>query len=379
MTETIVIARNEVTKQSRPGRAPRFHNLTIADIRQETPDAVSLGFAVPERFESAYRFLPGQYLTLRAEIAGEDLRRSYSICSGLDDYLERGELRVVVKRVAGGAFSNFVHDRLKPGDRIAVMSPAGRFTVPLDPGAARVMLAIACGSGITPVMALLKTVLAREPRTRFVLLYGNRTGRDIIFAEALAGLKDRYLERLSVFHVLSREMQDVPVLQGRLDGERITLLLRAAPRIDQAFLCGPAAMMDGAAAALAALGLAPERIHREYFTPGEGSHRIPSPPRLEAPAAEPVAVAEIIIDGRHSEVPLPEGVSVIDAARAQGLDLPFSCKGGMCCSCRARLVEGRAEMAVNYSLQPWEIAAGFILTCQARPLTPRLMLDYDAV
>ena len=213
-----------------------------------------------------------------------------------------------------------------------------------------------------------------------MLLYGNRTGRDIIFAEELAGLKDRHLDRLSVFHVLSREMQDVPALQGRLDGERITLLLRAAPRIDQAFLCGPAAMMDGAAAALAALGLAPRRIHREYFTPGEGSQRVSTPAtRPDAPAAEPVAIAEIILDGRHYEVPLPEGVSVIDAARAQGLDLPFSCKGGMCCSCRARLVEGRAEMAVNYSLQPWEIATGFILTCQARPLTPRLVLDFDAV
>ncbi|HTZ34791.1 MAG TPA: 2Fe-2S iron-sulfur cluster-binding protein, partial [Stellaceae bacterium] len=173
-----------------------------------------------------------------------------------------------------------------------------------------------------------------------------------------------------------------PVLSGRLDRARIALLLRGLPRIDHALLCGPAAMMDEAAAACAALGVPPERIHREYFTPGEGARRPPPAPVVApavAPAAAPVAVAEIVIDGRHHEVPLPAGLSVIDAARAQGLDLPFSCKGGMCCTCRARLVEGRAAMAVNYSLQPWEIAAGFILTCQARPLTPRLVLDYDAV
>jgi ring-1,2-phenylacetyl-CoA epoxidase subunit PaaE len=355
--------------------APRFNRLTTAEIRRETPDAVSLAFAVPARLARAYRFLPGQYLTLRAEIAGEDIRRSYSICSGLDD----GDLRIVVKRVAGGAFSNFVHDGLKPGSEIDVMTPAGQFTIPLDPQAARTMVAVACGSGITPVMSLIKTVLAREPQSRFVLLYGNRTGRDIIFAEELAGLKDRYLDRLSIAHVLSREMQDVPALQGRLDRARIELLLRQPPRIDHAFLCGPAAMMDAAAPAFAVLGLAPDRIHREYFTPGEGSQRVPPPPRLAEPTAQPAAVAEVLIDGRHYEVPMPEGVSVIDAARAQGIDLPFSCKGGMCCSCRARLVSGKAEMAVNYSLQPWEIAAGFILTCQATPLTPRLVLDYDAV
>jgi ring-1,2-phenylacetyl-CoA epoxidase subunit PaaE len=354
--------------------APKFHRLIIGDVRRETPDAVSLAFAVPERLARAYRFLPGQYLTLRAEFGGAEIRRCYSICSGLDD----GERRVAVKRVAGGAFSNFVHDRLKPGDEIDVMTPAGRFTVLLDPAAARVMVGVACGSGITPILSLVKSVLAREPGSRFILLYGNRTGREIIFAEELAALKDRYLDRLSVTHVLSREMQDLPILQGRLDRARIELLLRGMPRIDHAFLCGPAAMMDEAGATFAAFGVAPERIHREYFTPGEGGQVAPVQPRIE-PSAEPAAIAEIIIDGRHHEVPLPEGMSVIDAARAQGLELPFSCKGGMCCSCRAKLVSGKAEMAVNYSLQPWEIAAGFILTCQARPLTSRLVLDYDAV
>src|SRR5665213_4420786 len=355
--------------------APRFHRLAVGDKRQETADAVSLAFAVPERLARAYRFRPGQYLTLRATIDGEDIRRSYSICSGLDDYLRGGELRIVVKRVAGGVFSNHVAGRLKPGDGIEVMTPAGQFTLLPDPGGARTLAAVACGSGITPVMSLIKTILARENGSRFVLLYGNRTGRDIIFAEALAGLKDRYLDRPSVAHVLSREMQDVPALQGRLDRARIALLLRGAPAIDHAFLCGPAAMMDETAPALAALGVPAERIHREYYTPGEGGRLVPPPPGVASQA--PSAIAGIVIDGRHYEVPWAPGASIIDAARAQGLDLPFSCKGGMCCSCRARLVAGRAEMAVNYSLQPWEIAAGFILSCQARPLTPRLVLDFD--
>src|SRR5579864_5342131 len=326
--------------------APRFHTLTIGDIRRETDDAVSLAFAVPARLVRAYSFLPGQYLTLRATIEDEDIRRSYSICSGLDD----DELRVVVKRVAGGAFSNFVHDRLKPGAEIEVMTPAGQFTLPPADGS-RTVAAAACGSGITPVMSHLKTVLAREPASQFVLLYGNRTGRDIIFAEVLAGLKDRYLGRFSLTHVLSREMQDLPVLHGRFDRARIEVLLRGAPAIDHALICGPAGMMDEAALAFAALGVAPKRVHREYFTPGEGGQRMPAP-RPAAPQAEPAAIAEIIIDGRHHQVPLAVGVSVIDAALAQGIELPFSCKGGMCCSCRARLVEGKAEMAVNYSLQP---------------------------
>jgi ring-1,2-phenylacetyl-CoA epoxidase subunit PaaE len=355
--------------------APRFHPLTISDIRHETPDAVSLAFAVPARLAAAYRFRPGQYLTLRADIDGEELRRSYSICAGLDD----GELRIAVKRVAGGVFSNFVHDRLQPGDRIAVMSPAGQFAVPIEPDAASVVVAVAAGSGITPILSMLKSVLARAPKSHCALLYGNRTSRDIMFAEELAALKDRYLDRLSVVHVLSRERQDVPVCNGRLDRERIALLLRRLPAIDHALLCGPAAMMDEAAASFAALGLASERVHREYFTPGDGGVRAAPTPVPAPEEATPAALAEIVIDGRRHEIPLPDGVSIIDAARARGLDLPYSCRGGMCCSCRARLVSGKAEMAVNYSLQPWEIAAGFILTCQARPLSPRLVLDYDQV
>ena len=348
----------------------RFHRLAIADVRRETPDCVSIAVAVPPELRTAFRFKPGQYLTLRAP---PDIRRCYSICSGLDD----GELRVAVKRVPGGVFSALA-DRLRVGDTIDVSPPEGRFTVPLRASAARSYVAIAAGSGITPILSLIRSVLAREPKSRFFLLYGNRTGRDIIFAEELARLKDRHLDRFSVTHVLSREAQDVPALNGRLDPDHIRRLLPAlvpVAAIDRAFLCGPEAMMDGAAATLAELGLPPDRILREYFLAGEGGHA--APPVEVAPT--PATIAAIIIDGRRHEIPVPENTPIIDAAIAAGLDLPYSCRGGMCCTCRARLIDGRAEMAVNYSLQQWEIDAGFILTCQARPLTPRLTLDYDAV
>ena len=206
--------------------APRFHQLTVAEIRRETQDAVSLSFALPKKLVKAYRFEPGQYLTLRADFAGEEVRRSYSICAGLDD----GELRIAVKRVEGGLFSTWVNETLAIGDKLDVIIPMGRFTVPLEPQAARSFVAVACGSGITPVLSLAKSILAREPQSRFVLLYGNRTSRGIMFAEELGRLKDRHLGRFAVTHVLSREAQDVPLLHGRLDGERIGALLRPSPR-----------------------------------------------------------------------------------------------------------------------------------------------------
>jgi len=360
-----------------PGRS-RFHLLTVADIRHETADAVSIAFAVPPELRERFHFMPGQYLTLRIVLEGEELRRSYSICSGLDE----DEIRIAVKRIAGGVFSGFARTRLRRGDAIEVMSPQGHFTTPLRPEAARLFVGVAAGSGITPILSILKSVLTREPASSFVLLYGNRTSRDILFAEALAALKDRYLGRLSVTHLLSREAQDIPLLHGRLDRDHIVRLLRAtipeARLIDQAFLCGPAAMMTEAAETLAALGLAPKHIHVEHFTAGIGGRARPSSAEEQQPE-RPATDVEIILDGRRHRIQVPNEVSIIDAARDAGLDLPYSCRGGMCCTCRARLVEGAADMAVNYSLQPWEIAAGFILTCQARPITPSLTLDFDQV
>jgi ring-1,2-phenylacetyl-CoA epoxidase subunit PaaE len=348
--------------------------LRVSEIRQETADAVSLAFGVPEALGEDYRYRPGQYLTLRATIDGEDVRRSYSICSGLDD----GELRVVVKRLAGGAFSGWVGERLHPGDHLKVMTPDGRFGVPIEPGSSRTLVAFAAGSGITPIMAILKTVLRRE-RGRFFLFYGNRTTAEIIFREQLEDLKDRYLERLAVFHVLSREQQDIAMLNGHLDGGKIGVLLRSVvpvASVDQALICGPQPMIEGLGTALTDLGLPPARVHVERFTPGVGGRPRPV---VVAPSAPAKAIATVISEGARFELPVAEGEAIIDAAIRAGRSLPYSCKGGMCCTCRARLVEGRVDMAVNYSLEPWELRAGYVLTCQSRPVTGRVVIDYDQV
>jgi ring-1,2-phenylacetyl-CoA epoxidase subunit PaaE len=354
--------------------APRFQTLTINDLRRETADAVSIAFAVPDRLREAYRYLPGQYLTLRATIDGEDVRRSYSICSGLDD----GDLRVVIKRVQGGAFSGWANEQLRAGDRLAVMTPGGRFGVPIEPGAGRTLVAFAAGSGITPVMAIMKTILQREAG-RFFLFYGNRSTDSIIFREQLEDLKDRYLARLSVFHALSREQQDVPVLNGRLDAEKLELLMRAMVpihQVDHAFVCGPQPMIEGLDKALADLGMARDHVHVERFTPGFGGR--PRPVAV-LPMAKPKAIATVISEGVRADIPVAEGEAIIDAAIRAGRSLPYSCKGGMCCTCRARLLEGKVEMALNYSLEPWETDAGYILTCQSHPVTERVVIDYDQV
>ena len=353
---------------------PRFNSLTISDLRRETANAVSLAFAVPERLRVAYRQDPGQYLTLRATIDGEDVRRSYSICSGLDD----GELRVVVKRLDGGAFSTWANEHLRVGDRLSVMTPDGRFGVPIEPGSSRTLVAFAAGSGITPVLAILKTVLRREAG-RFFLFYGNRSVADIIFREQLEDLKDRYLARLSVFHVLSREQQDIAMLHGHLDAEKIGVLMRfvvPVATVDHAFVCGPQPMIEGLEKALADLGLARDRVHVERFTPGVGGRPRPV---VIAPTAPPKSITTVISEGARFDIPVAEGEAIIDAAIRAGRSLPYSCKGGMCCTCRARLIEGKVEMAVNYSLEPWETDAGYVLTCQSHPLTERVVIDYDQV
>ncbi len=354
-----------------------FHPLTIKDVRRETADAVSIAFAVPDELKDAYRFTPGQFLTLRSKRDGEELRRSYSICSGLDD----GELRVAVKRIEGGRFSSFVHEGLKPGETIEVMTPMGRFGIAPDPAASRTYVGLACGSGITPIMSIVKSVLAREPKSRFFLFYGNRTTSSIIFREALEDLKDRFVDRLSVFHVLSREAQDISILNGHLNGEKVKLLLRTivpVETVDHAFICGPEAMIDEAEAALKAMGMDPHRIHVERFTPAEAGAGRPAP-RIAPADATPTATAEIILDGSRQSFPVAEGEAIVDAALRAGLDLPYSCKGGMCCTCRAKVVEGEVELLQNYSLEPWEIEAGYTLTCQAVPRSRRVVVDYDQV
>jgi ring-1,2-phenylacetyl-CoA epoxidase subunit PaaE len=361
-----------------PLAAPQFHTLRISDVRRETPDSVSLAFAIPDALGEAYRFAPGQHVTLKRVIGGEEVRRSYSICSGLDE----GELRVAIKKQPGGVFSCFAQERLKPGDAIEVMTPAGHFTASLDPAARRTYLGIAAGSGITPLLSIIKTVLAREPLSRFFLLYGNRTTQSIMFRAALEDLKDRFLDRFSLSHVLSRESQDVPALSGRIDAEKIALLLRGiapAGAIDHAFVCGPAALLDTAERALLAQGLERRRLHLERFTIDGAPPPLRPAPGAEAAPRAIVAEAEAVLDGIRHRFAIAAGETVIEAALAGGLELPYSCRGGMCCTCRARLVSGEVEMERNYSLEPWELASGYVLTCQSRPKTATLILDYDQV
>jgi ring-1,2-phenylacetyl-CoA epoxidase subunit PaaE len=355
---------------------PRFHRLAVSDLRRETPDAISMTFAIPSDLAGDYSFLPGQYLTLRTTMDGEEVRRSYSICSGPDD----GELRIAVKQVDGGAFSNWAADELKSGDVLDVMTPTGRFGVAHAPDQARLYVGFAAGSGITPILSIIKGVLAREPRSRFFLFYGNRTADSMLFREELEELKDRFLQRLSLFHVISGEEQDIPILHGRLDGDKVRVLLRSlvpAESVDHVFVCGPIGMSEDIEATCRAIGIADEKIHVERFVSEFGGK--PRPKKAVEPGAPPKAVASLIIDGKRREVPVAEGEAILDAALRAGVDLPFACKGGMCSTCRAKLVEGEAPMEVNYSLEPWELKAGFILTCQAKPCSDKVVVDYDHV
>jgi ring-1,2-phenylacetyl-CoA epoxidase subunit PaaE len=256
------------------------------------------------------------------------------------------------------------------------MRPEGRFGVPIEPAASRVFAAFTAGSGITPILSIMKTVLIREPGSRFFLFFGNRATSDIMFRDEIEDLKDRFLSRLSVFHVLSREQQELAILNGHLDPEKMPALLRLMPMPDHVFVCGPQGMIEGLEPALAAAGVPVDRIHVERFTP---STDITPPPVVMPKGAPPAAIATMIIDGARIEVPMAAGETIVDAAPRAGRDPPFSCRAGMCRTCRARLVEGQVEMATNYSLEPWETAAGYVLTCQARPLTHRVVLDYDQV
>jgi ring-1,2-phenylacetyl-CoA epoxidase subunit PaaE len=285
---------------------------------------------------------------------------------------------VAIKRVDGGQFSTWACTTLKAGDTLQAMTPDGRFALP-DAARGRIVAAFAAGSGITPILSILRHVLAHEPDSRFFLFYGNRSTDSIMFRGVLEDLKDRALSRLSVFHVLSREQQDVPVLNGRLDADKVRLLLRSllpAGRIDQALVCGPQPMIEGLEAALLDLGLKRERVHVERFTPAAGGR-----PRAQviAPTAPAAALVTAIIEGARIAFPVAEGEAIIDAAIRAGRSLPYACKGGMCCTCRAKVLEGRVAMAVNYSLEPWETEAGYVLTCQARPVTSRVVVDYDQV
>jgi ring-1,2-phenylacetyl-CoA epoxidase subunit PaaE len=353
----------------------RFHSLEIVDRREETPDSVSLAFAVPDELSGEFAFRPGQYLTLRAAVDGEECRRSYSICSGA----EEGELRIAVRKVEGGRFSRFANEALKLGARIEVAVPEGRFTAEI--GANRHDVFFAAGSGITPVISIIRSALAANPEARATLFYGNRTTSSIMFRRTLEELKDRHLGRLAVFHVLSRESQEIDVLNGRLDGPRIALLAKTVvpPKdVDGYFLCGPFKMIEDGRKALIAAGVEPERIKAELFTTDGATPPAPRPAPVLAPHEGEVHV-DCVLEGRTRRIEVEPGQLIIEAAHEQGFEIPHSCRGGMCCTCRCKLLAGEVAMDVNYSLEPWELERGYVLACQSRPLTAKVTLDFDAV
>ena len=352
---------------------PVFHPLRVCDVRRETDDTVSVAFEVPADLAEAYRFEPGQHLTFR--IPGPDsdeVRRSYSISSGLDD----GDLRVAVKHIPGGVFGAYAATTLQPGDVLDVMTPVGRFTTALDAANAKSYLGIAAGSGITPVISLIRSALAREPHSRFTLVYGNRGPKSVIFKEALDDLKDRYLARFEVIHVFSREQQAVPLLNGRLTGEKLRALastLLDVASYDEVFICGPEPMTLEARDTLVELGADPTHVHLELF----GSHA-PSAPRPHTETTDRRQIT-YVWNGVKTDVEAHPDDTVLEAGEFAGLDLPYSCRGGVCSTCRAKVLEGAVEMDHNYALEPWETDAGFVLTCQSHPTTDRLVVDYDAV
>lgn len=352
-----------------------FHPLRVARVLADTEEGRIVAFAVPPALQDEFAFQPGQYLTLRQRVDGEDLRRSYSICASPDD----GELRVGVRKVPGGKFSTWLHQSLREGDAIDVLAPQGKFVVPAADGRARHLLLVAGGAGITPMVAIARHVLAHEPATRITLVYANRRSASTMFKEELEDLKNRYLARFALFALFSREAVDSPLHSGRLDQAKMATLLATVidvRRIAHAFVCGPHGMNDAVQAALVAAGLPAPQIHIERFglpPSAQDAHRHDARPGDAAQAR-----ITVIRDGITREIDFTAGTaSLLDAAAQAGLDVPFSCKSGVCATCRAKLLEGRVRMDRNFALDAADLAAGFILTCQAHPLTARVRVSYD--
>lgn len=353
-----------------------FQKLTVANIRKETADCVSIALAVPENLKEIFQYKQGQYITLRTIIDGEDVRRSYSICSSP---LEN-ELRVAVKKVEGGIFSTYANEQLQKGDTLEVMPPLGKFFTELDPEQSKKYVGFASGSGITPLLSIIKTTLRTEPKSEFTLVYGNRNRHSIIFKEELEGLKNLYMNRFRVIYILSREKTDSAINFGRIDADKCGALCEKTIDIqttDAFFLCGPEDMIFSVKSQLEQMGVDKQKIHFELFTTGGKSKTTDYKPQ-STDKTETKSRITIKLDGISFDFDLGfEGDAILDAALKNGADLPFACKGGVCCTCRAKLVEGEVDMDVNYGLEPEEIEQGFILTCQSHPRTEKVVVDFD--
>ncbi len=360
----------------------RFHDLTVSRVTPEAAGAVAITLAVPSDLRAQFDFQPGQFLTVRAEVDGADVRRSYSISSPRSR-LAQGELELGIRPVEGGVFSNWAATRLKAGDTLRVMPPDGRFTVQKARAIHRV--GFAAGSGITPILSILATTLEEQPASKFTLVYGNRRMDSVMFNEALQDLKDRYPSRLTLIHILSRQAQEVPLLEGRIDAAKVRAVIDAflpVGSMDEVFICGPEAMIEETEQTLLDAGVKAERIRTERFTS----------PTLEALSPEQRAKAvlghpatreggevqlTVVLDGKPYEMPMNKNEKILDIALAMGLDLPYSCKGGVCCTCRCKVMEGRTEMDKNFTLEKPEVDAGFVLSCQARPTSSKVVVSFD--
>jgi ring-1,2-phenylacetyl-CoA epoxidase subunit PaaE len=353
----------------------KFHRLVVSNVERETRDAVAITFAVPPALAESFRFAAGQHLTLRADIGGRDVRRSYSICSGVDE----GTLRIAVKRNPGGVFSAWANETLKAGEALDVMPPMGHFNVPLAAENRRNYAGFAAGSGITPLLSLVRTTLAAEPRSEFTLFYGNRASGTVMFKEELAALKDIHLTRFNLVHVLSREAQDSDLLHGRIDRAKADALIAHwldLDHVDAVFVCGPDGMMQAVAEALRARGFPDAKVRIERFATSipKHEHKPGKPPEPGHTECE----VTVVLDGATRIFSLEKGRdSILEAGLRAGFELPYSCKSGVCSTCRAKLTAGEVDMDVNFALEDYEVARGFVLTCQSYPVTDRVCVDYD--
>ena len=356
---------------------PRFHELTVSRIDPEAAHAVAITFRVPPELRDSFAFQPGQFLTLRAPIDGADVRRSYSICSTPQWLAQTGQLQVGIRRVDDGVFSTWATTRLQTGTTLSVMPPEGRFTVHRPRALHRV--GFAAGSGITPILSILTSCLQTQPESKFTLVYGNRRMDSVMFNEALQDLKDRYPSRLTLIHVLSRQAQEVPLLEGRIDGDKVRAIIQAllpVQSMDEVFVCGPEAMIEATEAALLQAGVPAKQVHTERFT----SHTPFKPSANSEPTATTSAHAvslRIVLDGKTHDLHMQAHEHVLDVALNAGLDLPYSCKGGVCCTCRAKVLQGSVHMRKNFTLEPSEMAQGFVLSCQACPTSDNLVVSFD--
>lgn len=353
----------------------------ISDRIEETRDAISLALLVPTELRDTFRFSAGQYLTLQSVADGQSLRRSYSICSTPQDYEQSGTIRVAIKRVDGGVYSTHAHETFRQGDSLSVMPPLGKFVLdaPADLGRGNHYLAFAAGSGITPILSIMQTALLEQKDCSFTLVYGNRSADNILFLETLAGLKNQFIERVRLVHILSRQPQETSLLNGRIDANKVNQLLASLidiSRIDQAFICGPHTMIDAVEGELVLAGLPKINIQSERF--GTPTIARTSKVQMANATVGKQASLQIILDGSTRTMPFSfDGPKLLDVALAAGLDLPYACKGGVCCTCRARVLSGEVKMEKNYTLEDWEIKKGYVLTCQCLPLTDNVVVSFD--